>query len=216
MRRLAEHPGARFSEQGLAKLVGRSAGDSRLAQALGSRQDLSQDQLRQLLAIAPPELRRKLESTGPQNGGAALPSAAEANGIANSGVANPDADVAAAELTKPTSRSVSEREIVAFTQLGRMTETTAVLAKACNLPIDAVARAMKEDRVDMILVMARAAGFSFEATKAILRLCARKNGIPMNSLEQSKQTFSRLTIETAQQILRFQRRRPSKSKPPSR
>ena len=218
VRSLAENPGARFSTFGFSLLVGRSGGDSRLAQALGSRHDLSQQHFRQLLGLAPSEVRRKLESAERQ----AADTAFEDGSPVESGAAAGAGNVASPSIVPPIAPAVpesdggpllEEQEVIGFAQAGRIGEATVVLAKMCDLPTSVVARALGEDRVDMILVMARAAGFSWEATKAILLLCCGKSGIAPHLLEHSRQTYDRLTLETALQVLQFQRRRQKKPKP---
>jgi len=208
VRSLAENPGARFSEFGFSLLVGRSLGDSHLALALGSRHDLSRQHFRQLLRVASPEVRRMLESADRQDASAVCE-----DGTAGAIGAEIVNSLAAAASNGPVETLLEEREVVGFAQAGRTGEATVVLAKMCDLPIGVVARTLGENRVEMILVMARAAGFSWEATRAILLVCGGKSGLAEHVLGQSKQTYDRLTFETAQQVLQFQRRRQKKPKP---
>lgn len=210
VRSLAENPGARFSEFGFSLLVGRSLGDSHLALALGSRHDLSRQHFRQLLRVASPEVRRTLESADRQDAGAVFEDGT-AGAVGAEIVKKPRVDPAAAASNGET--LLEEREVVGFAQAGRIGEATVVLAKMCDLPIGVVARTLGENRVEMIMVMARAAGFSWEAARAILLVCGGKSGLAEHFLGHSKQTYDRLTFETAQQVLQFQRRRQKKPKP---
>src|SRR5262249_18718196 len=209
---VAENPGAKFSDDAHALLVGRSAGDSRLAQIVGNRQDLPSRHSQRLLHHAPPEVRRSLVMVDPPTAGAN-----RADTIGDSFKRGPGGerqeDAAATNGPAIASGEIGEKDVAGFAVAGRFRETMVALAQLCNLPIDVVTRAMRETRLEMIMVMGRAAGFSWETAEAIVLLCAGPGGIAPHVLEQSRQTYLRLTTEMARQVLQFQRRRQGAAKP---
>jgi hypothetical protein len=76
----------------------------------------------------------------------------------------------------------------------------------CELPPPFVESAMSEDRPDTLLVLARAAGLSWPAVKAVLAMRARTRA-RSDSDARSLAAFERLTPETAKQIVEFYRKR---------
>ena len=90
---------------------------------------------------------------------------------------------------------------------GKFDETTVALSILCDLPIGACERAMVQNRADLLLLLAKAIGLSWDTTKAILLLRAGRRGISPNELEQSLASFSRLRQETARKALQFHRLR---------
>jgi hypothetical protein len=76
-----------------------------------------------------------------------------------------------------------------------------------DLPIALVERAMVDDRSDRIIVLARAIGLSWDATKAILLIQAGTKGSSTQELEQCLASFVKLKTETATKAIRFYRLR---------
>ena len=103
--------------------------------------------------------------------------------------------------------NLDEGEIESFAKMGRFEETTAALATLCNLPIEAVERAMVQDQPESVLIIAKAIGITWPTVQLILKLRAGDHGIGSHELEQCLGTFTRLKLATAQQVVEFQRRR---------
>jgi hypothetical protein len=66
---------------------------------------------------------------------------------------------------------------------------------------------MVQDRSEMVLMLARAVGLSWETTKAILRLRSRDTGLSSGYLAQCLNGFSKLKADTAYKALQFLRLR---------
>src|SRR5262245_34061655 len=75
---VADNPGANFSEAGFARLVSRSDGDDRLAECVGSRPEIPEGLLLELLEKASEAVRAKLEALHPRAKGAVREAVAEA------------------------------------------------------------------------------------------------------------------------------------------
>jgi hypothetical protein len=83
-----------------------------------------------------------------------------------------------------------------------------------ELPTDAVERAIVHDRVESILIIAKALGLSWNTFKAILMLrAADKGGLSKYELENYLTLFARLKQETARQVLKFQFQNPGAGRP---
>jgi len=197
--------GARFSETGFAKLVRRSEGDDELAERVGVRPEIPPALFSRLLLRASQRVRAKLEAEHPR--------AKREIGLAvDEATARIRAERLAAsensESSGQTGRSdhLDEGEVTRLAGGGGAAQVVAVLARMCELPRPFVEGAMNEDRPDTILVLARAAGLSWPAVKAVLAMRARTRAGP-DADPRSLATFERLTPETAKQIVDFYRRR---------
>ena len=95
----------------------------------------------------------------------------------------------------------------------RVEETAVALGLLCDLPVAAVERAMIQDRAETILIFARAAGLSWRSAKAVLLLRAGNGGMGPQELEQCLASYARLKLKTAQEIVRFQRKRLAETEP---
>jgi hypothetical protein len=91
---------------------------------------------------------------------------------------------------------------VEFAKNGKYEETIAALATLCAVPVEVVDRLMNGERADPVLILARAAGFSWPTVKAIFS--ARPGGKPApQTLDVARENFERLTAPTAQRVVRF-------------
>jgi uncharacterized protein (DUF2336 family) len=229
-----ENPGAKFSDSGYSLLVDRSQGDDRLAQAVGSRQELPRRHFLNLLNRASAEVRRKLEAIDPQNASKIREAVTEAAATIQAKTAlaktNQGATIqapgpgrshdykAALALIGPMwiSGRLQDQDVIGFARAGRFDETTVAVAKLCDLPVDIVERAMGQEPAESILIMMKAAGLTWDAARAVLILRAGKGGLSVQMREQSMQTYMQLKREAAQQVVQFRRSRPAPAGPAAR
>jgi uncharacterized protein (DUF2336 family) len=207
---IAVNPGAKFSDGGFAKLVERSQGDDELGYRIGTRRDVPRHHFLKLLAKASQAVRAKLEAEDPLNARevhqavAAATRQVQTNSVAHSrNYATAHEEVAKLKAAG----ELRESNIEAFAKSDQFEETTVALALLCDLPIEAVERAMTQDRAETILIIARAADLSWRTTKAILLLRVAGRGLAVHELEQHLASYARLKLKTAQEIVRFQRKR---------
>jgi Uncharacterised protein conserved in bacteria (DUF2336) len=95
----------------------------------------------------------------------------------------------------------------AFAREGKFAETTIALSMICDLPVAPVERAVAQDWLEQVLVLARAIGLSWEATKAILLLRSGTKVSASQELNQCHAQFSKLQPETAMKVVQFYRLR---------
>jgi hypothetical protein len=76
------------------------------------------------------------------------------------------------------------------------------------LPIDVVERALIDKSREVILILAKALGFSWDTTMSLLFLGAPDHRIGSQQLDDFKAEFSRLNPETSRSVLKaYQSRR---------
>jgi uncharacterized protein (DUF2336 family) len=212
----AANPGAKFSEGGFAKLLERAEGDDTLATSVGTRRDVPRHHFLKLLAKASQTVRATLEAEDPLSASEIHRAVAQAAGLMQERSAAISRDYAKARTHVGELRAsgrLGEDDIEAFAKAGQFEETTVALGLLCDLPVAAVERAMVQDRAESILIIARAAGLAWRAAKAVLMLRAGNRGIAVYELEQHLASYARLKLKTAQEIVRFQRRRLSEAGP---
>jgi hypothetical protein len=90
-------------------------------------------------------------------------------------------------------------------------KTVVALALFGRLPIDLVERALLDERPDMVLILAKAAGCSRTTTKAVLLMQAAGRGMSDADMEQALASFDRLSTKTAKRVLEFYDRRKAHS-----
>jgi uncharacterized protein (DUF2336 family) len=204
---IVANSGARFSEAGFANLVRRSDGDDELAERVGARPDIPPRLFHRLLLKASHRVRAKLDAEYPKAKHAVWRAVGEATVRLRDeylGGSGNEADDGAAE------RSVDHLDaeyIARLAAAGRSAEIATAIAVSCRVPRSFVESAMKEDRADTILVLARSAGLSWPAAKALLSMRHRSRGRLDADLARALAAFERLAPATARQIVEFYRRR---------
>jgi uncharacterized protein (DUF2336 family) len=209
-RAVSRNAGARFSDAGFGMLVKRSEGDEVLAEHVGGRADIPRHHFLRLIARASDAVRTKLA--------AANPAAAEevqyvitevvgkirAEAVLQSG----DYDTAMRNVEPlHRARTLAESHVYAFAKARQFEETVVALAFLGGVPIDVVETAMLDERADMTLILAKAAGLSWTTAKFVVLLRASGHGVSAHELEQALQDYERLADETAQRAVRFYQRR---------
>jgi uncharacterized protein (DUF2336 family) len=211
----ASNPAARFSDKGYTTLVKRSAGDDELTTRVALRPDIPREHLLRLLVRASHAVQIKLEAAHPSIANMIQSAVAEAATMILDESSTLSRDYVEArahvELLHSAGR-LGENQVAIFAAANQFEETAVALAVLCGLPIEAVDRAMIQDRPDAVLVMGKAIGMSWQTIRAILRMCAGAPGISPGELEQCHTTFSRLKPATARQVIEFQGRRSSGSR----
>jgi uncharacterized protein (DUF2336 family) len=203
---VAANSGARFSGSSLLHMVKRAEGDSILAERLGLRKDIPRNLFQQLISKASNDVRQRLANERPEM----------MDEIATSVV-----DVAGELQSKfgPVSRSyfVAKRVVTAQHRLGQLTEgsiagyamahkleeVTIGLSLLCSLPVDVIERALLDRNRQTPLILAKALGFSWNTTMALLFLGAKDHRITARDFADMEREFNRLNVESSRSVLEF-------------
>ena len=205
---VARNAGAEISETGYLRLVKRSEHDDELAQSVGSRREISRQNFLKLLTGASKAVRMALQEAHPDMPAdvraAVAQAAAEVQ--ARAAIASRDYSAARARIKalRETNR-LSEIEVDEFARAGKFEETAVALAVLCNLPLEAVERAMVMDREEAILIVAKAIDLSWGATRSVLNLCAGKMRMGPDRLERCRSLYQNMKRDMALQVVKHQR-----------
>jgi hypothetical protein len=76
------------------------------------------------------------------------------------------------------------------------------------VPTSVIEENMRDTGAEALLVLARATGLSWETTRSIMIIAAKRHRRSTTSIDQTMPSFFRLRQSTAQQILNFHRMPP--------
>ena len=96
---------------------------------------------------------------------------------------------------------LKESLIYEYARSHKMEETIAGLALLCSAPSDLVERAFAEKSRELLLLLAKAADFSWDTTMALLFLGAPDFRITSGELERLKDRFERLQVSSSREVL---------------
>jgi uncharacterized protein (DUF2336 family) len=203
---VARNKGARFSDAGFRTLINRSSGDDALATHVGMRRDLPRPHMIKLIEKASVAVREKLMVANPQAAAAVKEIVAEVTGGMADEVRNASPDYAAAKakvLAIHRDARLDEAELYNFARARMFEETAVALSVMAAVPIDAVERALLDDRTEIVLILAKVAGLSWTTAKAILLIQAGDRGISVQDLDRAMNNFTKLQPDSARRVLSF-------------
>jgi uncharacterized protein (DUF2336 family) len=204
----AKNAGARFSGKGFDALIKRSRGDDALTSCVGMRSDLPPQVLEKLLAAASEKVRTKLVAERGYAKADIARAVDDVTGRVEAGATTQSLGYAAAQVLVESLHQAGQLttgKLQEFALGGRFEETVAALSVMSNVPTVAIEEHMRDTRAEALLVLARAIGLSWETTRSIMILAAKRHRRSMTGIDQTMPSFFRLRQSTAQQILDFHR-----------
>jgi uncharacterized protein (DUF2336 family) len=204
----AKNAGSRFSDKGFNTLIKRAHGDDALTSCVAMRPDLPAQLFEQLLATASEKVRSKLHAEREFAKADIDTVVGEVAGqIQAAAVAQPLSYAAAQVLVESIHRAgqLTAGKLQEFAVAGRFEEMVAALSIMSNVPTAVIEQNMRDAQAEALLVFAKAIGLSWETTRSIMMLAARRYRRSTASVDQAMPAFHRLRQSTAQQILDFHR-----------
>ena len=203
---VARNKGARFSDAAFRLLVKRSAADDTLALGIGPRPDLPRQHFLELLEQASASVRARLSAENPGAGDALEGVLAEVVGGIRCETRKVSLDYKSAAATVEAAMKkgrLGEAEVYQFARERRFEETAVALSLLCKVELDLVERALNDRGHEILLILARLAGFSWTSAKAIVLLKCADRGISAQDLDRAMHSYANLQIETARRVLDF-------------
>lgn len=205
VRAVAQNNGARFSNAAFKTLVERSVGDDVLALHVGARHDLPRQHLVKLVEYASAAVRQRLAAAHPAAAEAIREVVAEIGGNIRAASRRASTDYAAAQAEVEAMHRagrLDEPHVYGYADARKFEETAVALSLLTGAPIDLVERAMLDDNPDMIVILAKIAGFSWSTAQCILLRAANRT-LSVQDLDRALSGFSRLKPQTARSIIQF-------------
>ncbi len=206
VRKVAANKTARLSPAGYSSVVERAAKDGILAEAVVQREDLPDNLFRELLVRATEVVQRRLLAAArPETQAEIKRVLAKVSDEIRAAVA-PARDFGPAQDKIRALLEVGklgEREVADFAGSRNYEDTAAALSALSSVPIDAIDRLMAGERPDPVLILCKAAGFSWTTARAIILARPGNHGKSSPALEAAYANFDKLSAPTAQRVVRF-------------
>lgn len=210
-RTIASNEKARLSEDAFTTLVQRAKMDGVLAERVGLRSDIPPRLFRQLLLQATAVVQERLLSRAKPETQAEIQKVLAKVSDDVAAKSAPRNFTAALELVRGmhSAGKLTEASIVDFAKAAKQEETLAGLATLCGVPVETVDRLLSGDRYDPIIILARAARFSWETVRSIIASWPGAKNASPKTIDGIHHNFEVLSPVTADRVVRFWQVRPS-------
>jgi uncharacterized protein (DUF2336 family) len=204
-RKLASNSGAKISESGFTTLARSAEHDSVLAETVALRSDVPDHMFRDLLTRATEVVQRRLLARArPETQAEIRRVLNRVSGEVLTGKPVRDFSESQARMrVLAEAGQLGEADLAAFAKKQSYDDTVAALSQLTGVPAEVVDRLMCGDRPDPILILCKAAGYSWSTARDIMlaRLGSRGKGAP--TLDAASANFDRLSTSTAKRVVRF-------------
>jgi uncharacterized protein (DUF2336 family) len=212
---VAGNHGARFSLSGMAALVDRSRADDALQNLLGERSDITDEQMRQLVAIAKEAARRRLTDSMPDTSRPEVDHAVEIGSLRVEAAVVPgqrDYTRAMQAIEAITvERELTEEDVAAYAAEGKFEECVCAISSMAELSLNASERLFRETEAELLLVVARSQEWAWATVRKMIKLRGEGADQP-HLLKRAHDTFSQLKPTTAQRVVHFLKVREASQK----
>jgi uncharacterized protein (DUF2336 family) len=212
VRRTAANAGALFSQAGYSAMIKRAAKDGVLTLAVGQREDLPDQLLKELLAGSIDIVRRRLFDVAKPGRQAAIGRAmSQISGGAERVESRRDfASAQRAILALHRAGELNESALLGFAKTHNYEESVAALSAMSGVKIATLDRLMAGDRHDPVLIIAKAVGLEWATARALILLRLGPARVPSpTDIEKVRSNFVRLMPSTAERVVGFWRTRQS-------
>jgi uncharacterized protein (DUF2336 family) len=212
VRLAAGNAGAQFSQAGYSALIKRAGQDGVLTLKVGRRDDLSDTQLKDLLAGSIDILRRRLfEVVKPGRQLAIKQAMSEISGIPEKIESRRDfAPAQRTVMALHRDGELNEAALLGFAKAHKYEESVATLSAMSGVKIATLDRLIAGDRHDPILVLGKAIGLEWATVRALILLRLGANRVPSpTDIENVRVNFVRLMPLTAERVVNFWQTRQS-------
>jgi uncharacterized protein (DUF2336 family) len=212
VRRAAGNAGALFSRTGYSVLIKRASQDDVLTLTVGQRDDLSAEQLKELLTGSVDIVRRRLFN-------AAKPDRQAEIRWALSDISGIPEKVDGRRDFVPAQRTIfalhhagelNEAALLGFAKAYKYEESVVALATMAGVKIATLARLIESDRHDPILIVGKTIGLEWVTVRALILLRLGPHRVPSAvDIESARVNFARLMPSTAERVVGFWKTRQS-------
>jgi uncharacterized protein (DUF2336 family) len=206
VRRAAGNAGAAFSSTGYSALIKRAGQDGVLTLTVGQRDDLSDDNLKELLSGSIDAVRRRLlDIAKPARQAAIRQAMSDISGLMLPVEGHRDFEPAKrAILALHEAGSLNESALLEFAKAHKYEESIAALSAMSGVKIATLDRLISGDRYDPILIVSKVIGLEWASVRALILLRIGPNRVPSQAdLEGARVNFARLMPSTAERVVNF-------------
>ncbi len=210
VRRAAGNAGAAFSTDGYSTLIKRAGQDGVLTLKLGQRDDLSSEQLKDLLAGTIDVIRRRLfQVVKPERQTKIKQAMVAISGTTERAEGRDFAQAQRTVLALHRDGALGESALLNFARAFKYEESIAALAAMSGVKIETLDRLISGDRYDPILIAGKSLSLEWATVRALimLRLGPTRTAPPAD-IESARVNYARLMPSTAERVVGFWKTRP--------
>jgi len=210
VRRTAGNAGAAFSTDGYSTLIKRAGQDGVLTIKLGQRDDLSAEQLKDLLAGSIDVIRRRLfKVVKPERQTAIKQAMSVISGATERAERRDFAQAQRTVMALHRDGQLGESALLNFAKAFKYEESIATLSALTGVKIETLDRLISGDRYDPILIAGKTIGLEWATVRALimLRLGPNRTTSPAD-IESARVNYARLMPSTAERVVGFWKTRP--------
>jgi len=204
-RKLASNGGAQISENGFTTLLRSAEHDSVLAETVALRSDIPDHMFRALLSRATEVVQQRLLAKArPETQAEIRRVLAKVSGEVGS--VTPVRDFSAAQgkiKAMVEAGELNETSLAVIAQSRAYDETIAALSALTSVPVDVIDRLMSGERPDPILILCKAAGYSWPTARDIVLARLGNRGKAAVTIDAAFANFDKLSESTAKRVVRF-------------
>jgi uncharacterized protein (DUF2336 family) len=206
VRRAAGNAGAAFSAGGYSALIKRAGQDGVLTLAIGQRNDISDNNLKELLAGSIDAVRRRLlEAAKPAQQAAIKKAMGDISGLMLPVEGRRNFEPAQrAILALHGAGQLNESALLDFAKAYKYEESIAALSAMSGVKIETLDRLISGDRYDPILIVSKLIGLEWATVRALILLRLGPNRVVSQAdLESARLNFARLMPSTVERVVTF-------------
>lgn len=210
VRRTAGNAGAAFSTDGYSTLIKRAGQDGVLTVKLGQRDDLSAEQLKDLLVGSIDVIRRRLfQVVKPERQTAIKQAMSVISGATERAERRDFGSAQRTVMALHRDGALGEGALLNFAKAFKYEESIATLSALSGVKIETLDRLISGDRYDPILIAGKTIGLEWATVRALimLRLGPSRTTSPAD-IEGARVNYARLMPATAERVVGFWKTRP--------
>jgi uncharacterized protein (DUF2336 family) len=202
---LAQNDDARLSERSLATLVYQAGYDDVLAEKIGLRHDVPPSLFRELLSRATVGVQQRLLTLATPKQQTEIKTVLATMAGKASEASGPRDFTNAYHLVEAHAREgrLDATGLLEFATTGQYEVLVVALSQLCSVPVEVVDRLLQGDRTDPVMILCKSAGCGWPTVKAIIAASPGHKEQSSQSLDEAFTNFERLTLATAQRVVRF-------------
>ena len=205
VRRAAGNAGAQFSDGGYSTLIKRAGQDGVLTIRLGQRDDLSSEQLKELLSGSIGVIRRRLfRSVKPERQVAIKQAMDQITAVTEREQRRDFLPAQRTVLALHRDGALGEGALLNFARAFKYEESIAALSAMSGVKIETLDRLISGDRFDPILIAGKTICLEWATVRALIMLRLGPNRtVALADMENARMNFTRLMPATAGRVVGF-------------
>ena len=203
---VAGNSGARFSTRAYKTLLDQAESNAHIASALIGRSDLSPETFRKLVAQASATVQQRLLANADPRLKERVQGIIQSITVEVSRSADRSVEMRgthAKSHLKAIDKGKLRAELVDYATAGRMNESTTAFAALSELSIDTIRQLMARQDYELLLIVCKACGLGWVATRPLLELAAKSRGEFSFNAAVHLDQFNKLSRESAERVMRF-------------